>query len=210
MIGAALQTLKGHSGRVSSVAFSPDSKLAMSGSDDKTIRLWETMTGAAVQTLEGHSSRVSSVAFSPDGKLVVLGSNDKNVRLWDTIIGAALQTLEGHLGRISSVAFSLDGKLIVSGSDDETVRLWETMTGAALQTLNGYLGRVSSRLLRCLAFCVPPTFVRINPAGRFPCALCLQTLELYLNLIEALCHGPEFRGQVDSHDRAGGNSYSSF
>jgi len=65
------------------------------------------------------------------------------------------------------------------------------------------------RLLRCLAFCVPPTFVRTNPAGRFPCTLCLQTLELYLNLIEALCHGPEFRGQVDSYDRAGGNGYSS-
>jgi hypothetical protein len=49
-----------------------------------------------------------------------------------------------------------------------------------------------------------------NPAGRFPCSLCVQTLELYLNSIEALCHGPEFRGQVNSHNRAGGNSYSSF
>jgi hypothetical protein len=52
-------------------------------------------------------------------------------------------------------------------------------------------------------------FVRINPVRRFPCALCLQTSELYLNLIEALCYGPKFQGQVDSHDKAGGNSYSS-
>jgi hypothetical protein len=53
-------------------------------------------------------------------------------------------------------------------------------------------------------------FVRINPAGRFPRAMCLETLGLYLNLLEALCYGPEFRGQVDSYNRAGGNSYISF
>jgi hypothetical protein len=46
-------------------------------------------------------------------------------------------------------------------------------------------------------------FIQINPAGRFPCALCLQILGLYLNLLEVLCYSPEFRGQVDSHDRAG-------
>jgi hypothetical protein len=61
----------------------------------------------------------------------------------------------------------------------------------------------------CTKF-VPPTLVRINLAGRFLCALYLETLELYLNLIEALYHGPEFRGQVNNYNRAGGNSYSSF
>jgi hypothetical protein len=55
---------------------------------------------------------------------------------------------------------------------------------------------------------VPPTFVQINPA--FPCALCLKTSELYLSSIEALCHGPEFQGQVDSHHRAGGIGTAAF
>jgi WD40 repeat protein len=67
--GAALQTLKAHSGAVSSVAFSPDGKQVVLGLDNKTVRLWDTVTGAALQTLKGHSRDITTLAFSPDGKL---------------------------------------------------------------------------------------------------------------------------------------------
>ncbi|KAH6694365.1 hypothetical protein BKA61DRAFT_564174 [Leptodontidium sp. MPI-SDFR-AT-0119] len=119
---ALLQTLEGHTGLVTSVAFSPDGKQIVSGSDDATVRRWDAATGQQLlPALEGHTGEVTSVAFSPDGKQIVSGSDDATVRRWDAATGQQLlPALEGHTGLVTSVAFSPDGKQIVSGSRDAT------------------------------------------------------------------------------------------
>ncbi len=76
-----LPDLLGHSRDVNSVAFSPDGKTVVSGSDDKKIKMWSVETGQEIKTLVGHSSTVTSVAFSPDGKTVVSGSEDGDIKL---------------------------------------------------------------------------------------------------------------------------------
>ncbi|KAM3082705.1 hypothetical protein ACMFMF_002359 [Clarireedia jacksonii] len=144
---ALLQTLEGHTKSVNSVAFSPDGKQVVSGSSDRTVRLWDTATGQQIlPVLEGHTSSVYSVAFSPDGKQVVSGSLDRTVRLWDTATGQQiLPALEGHTSNISSVAFSPDGKQVISRSWDRTVRLWDTATGQQiLPALEGHTSSVHS------------------------------------------------------------------
>src|SRR5262245_1480646 len=70
---ACLSTLEGHSSSVCSVAFSPDSTKLASGSNDHTVKIWDTSSGACLSTLEGHSSRVNSVAFSPDSTKLASG-----------------------------------------------------------------------------------------------------------------------------------------
>ena len=64
------------------MCFSPDGRWVASGSDAKTVRLWDAATGRCVRTLEGHGHYVQSVCFSADGRWVASGSWDKTVRLW--------------------------------------------------------------------------------------------------------------------------------
>ncbi|ELS32234.1 MULTISPECIES: WD40 repeat domain-containing protein [Pseudanabaena] len=127
--------LEGHNKSVTSVAFSPDGKTIASGSNDKTIKLWN-LEGKELRTLIGHRNGVWSVAFSPDGKIIASGSSDYTIKLWN-LEGKELQTLTGHSNWVESVAFSPDGKIIASGSSDLTIKLWN-LEGKELRTLTGH------------------------------------------------------------------------
>ncbi|KFY95951.1 hypothetical protein V498_03029 [Pseudogymnoascus sp. VKM F-4517 (FW-2822)] len=167
---AVLQTLEGHSSAVHSVAFSHDSRLLASASDDNTVKIWDAATGTLQQTLEGHSSAVHSVAFSHDSRLLASASDDNTVKIWDAATGTLQQTLEGHSSAVHSVAFSHDSrllasasgdntghgyavysvafsddsKLLASASFDKTVKVWDTATGTLQQTLKGHSWSVGS------------------------------------------------------------------
>ncbi|KAG8795791.1 hypothetical protein FRC16_009954, partial [Serendipita sp. 398] len=128
---ATLNILAGHIEGVLSVAWSVDGRRIVSGSRDKTVRIWDAETGQQHgSSLEGHNGWVLSVDFSPDGRWIVSGSEDKTVRIWDAETGQQHgSSLEGHNDSIQSVAFSPDGRWIVSGSYDKTVRIWDAETG---------------------------------------------------------------------------------
>ncbi|CCO34675.1 hypothetical protein BN14_08780 [Rhizoctonia solani AG-1 IB] len=120
-----------HTDYIRSVVFSPDGRLVASGSDDRTICVFDSHTGHLVLgPLQGHTDLVRSVEFSPDGTHILSGSDDRTVRAWRVKDGApACGPLVGHQGVVMSVGYSPDGASIVSGSLDSTVRVWKAPRG---------------------------------------------------------------------------------
>ena len=142
--GPTILVLEGHTRRINSVAFSPNGRTLASGSNDDTIRLWDTITGNYKQTLVEHTQDINDVVFSPNGRIIAGGSDDDNVYLWNATTGSLLQTFEGHTSKVNSVAFSPDGHTLASGSNDDTIRLWDVNTRQEKQTLEGHRGGVYS------------------------------------------------------------------
>lgn len=122
------RVLKGHTGMVTSVAFSPDGRTLASGADDATVRFWQVSDGSLVRTLKGHRYWVGSVTFSPGDTLLAAGSFP-TVRLWNVQDGTPLHILEGQGGH-----FSPDGAMVASMKGNK-VLLWRVSDGTLLRTL---------------------------------------------------------------------------
>ncbi len=127
-----------HTDDVVSLAFTPDGTRLVSGSHDKTLRLWDTATGLPIgEPLSGHQAEVVSVAVSPDGTLIASGSLDHTVRLWDAgtghPVGAPIPATDALL---MGLAFSPDGRSLAVSGSDSTLRIFDvgaarTVTGTA-------------------------------------------------------------------------------
>jgi WD40 repeat protein len=114
--GKMLQEQKGHTGPLTSIAFSPDGKKLVSASYDKTARIWDVKTGKVLQKLEGHTGFVMSAAFSPDGKEILTTGSKR-----------------------SSHTVIFQGKRETFDADeDRTARIWNAESGKELKQLAGY------------------------------------------------------------------------
>ncbi len=145
--GAWRGEIAGHTDAVLSLAFKPGEYLLASGSDDKTVRIWNLADAnnlRHVRTLKGHASRVWAVAWSPNGQTLASAGDDGTVRLWNPNNGKSLAVLRGHQGPINSVAWSPDGQTLASGSSDETIRIWSLKTKRTLRALKGHANSVAS------------------------------------------------------------------
>jgi WD40 repeat protein/tRNA A-37 threonylcarbamoyl transferase component Bud32 len=135
---ALANSLIGHTDWVGSLAISPDGNTLVSGSGDRSIKIWNLQTNGLKTTLTLHTDAVTSVAITPDGQTLVSGSKDSTIKIWNLQNGSLKSTITGHKDAVNSLAISPDGQSLVSGSADRTIKIWDLRTGELKKTLNGH------------------------------------------------------------------------
>ena len=122
----------------------PDGKRIVTGGEDSTARIWDTVDGHELLTLHGHTRRVFSVSLTQNGQRLITREWDGRVKLWDVVSGRELFTLEGHNGAVACVGVTANGPRIVTGGGDGTAWVWDGATGRELLKLEGHSGFVWS------------------------------------------------------------------
>jgi len=110
---------------IGAMTFTPDAKMLITGSRDRTIKLFEMPQVIEKKTLTGHTGWIRSLAVSPDGNVLVSASDDQTIKFWDLATGRNFRTLKGHTGGVRCITFSPDGTRLASASWDRTIKLWE-------------------------------------------------------------------------------------
>jgi WD40 repeat protein len=144
--GKEIRKLEGHTGPVSGVAISADGTQVISGSADKTVKIWLLESGAVIRQFETPAP-IHDLCLTLDGKQVITAHEDNQIRVWNIAApdpapaeGEAekpVREIKGHSKPVRSVALILPaGTQLVSGSDDNTARIWTLANGAAVRSLN--------------------------------------------------------------------------
>ena len=130
-------------GGVTSVAFSPDGRSALS--DGRPIKLWELATSKVLRTFGQGDGITQSVAFSPDGRFALSGANAIHpLQLWEVATGKEMRSFIAEPGDVRSVAFSPDGRSALSGHFSGLLTLWDMATGKELRSFAGHTRVVNS------------------------------------------------------------------
>jgi WD40 repeat protein/tetratricopeptide (TPR) repeat protein len=130
-----LAVLQGHKDSIWSVAVTPDGKRLITGSHDKTARIWDLATGKQLAVLSGHTGPLQGMAVTADGTRLLTTSMDLTVRVWDLANYRQLAVLNGHTDMVRGVAVTPDGTRAVTGSEDKTLRVWDLASGQQLTVL---------------------------------------------------------------------------
>jgi WD40 repeat protein/serine/threonine protein kinase len=133
-------------GVVASADISPDEKRIVTGSWDRSAKIWDAARGKVLVKLDNiHAGYINSVCYSPDGSRILTASDDGTARLFNAADGAPLEpVLKHHTGRVLQACFSPDGSRILTVSSDKTAKIVDAKTGNVMLTLTGHEWAVRS------------------------------------------------------------------
>ena len=144
-----LAEFKGHTDKVTGLAFSTDldSIYLVSGSADRTVRIWSTVQKKMLHQLDAGTS-VTSVGFIDD-KTIASAGDENQIRLWNAADGKALAPLPGHRGGVAALATSRSAtiKRLASSGADGTIRLWEIDGRKELRSIPRHPGDADALVL---------------------------------------------------------------
>ncbi len=133
-------------GRISVVAYSPDGKQILVGTDGGLVQIWDAQANQPIGKPIRPGVSVNSASFSPDGKRVVTGSSGHTAQIWDIQTGRATGKAMLHDDDVSVVAFGLDGNLVVTGTWNGIVQIWNAETSqptGGLMRQDNYISSVA-------------------------------------------------------------------
>ncbi|CAH1244312.1 DAW1 [Branchiostoma lanceolatum] len=139
------KVLRAHILPLTNVAFNKSGSMFITGSYDRTCKVWDTASGEELHTLEGHRNVVYAIAFNnPYGDKIATGSFDKTCKLWSSETGKCYHTFRGHTAEIVCTAFNPQSTIVATGSMDTTAKIWDVQTGQEISTLMGHSAEIIS------------------------------------------------------------------
>ncbi|HEY7471456.1 MAG TPA: WD40 repeat domain-containing protein [Gemmatimonadota bacterium] len=169
---ACLRTLTGHRGAVQAVALSRDGSVAISGGEDRVLKVWDVTRGACMASLEAHTATIRELVLDPDGKVAVSASIDGTLRVWDLRSGTLSRTL--RTPSPMGLAVSADSTRATVGGSAK-LQVWDLTAGALVRELKGRSDELDAALAEAsegwaqMGGGVPPdisTAVAMTPDGR--------------------------------------------
>ncbi len=133
----------GHTGSVLSVDMSTDMQKIVSGSSDKTVKIWDAQTGELLNSIEAHDKSVYQVEFNPVLNQFASCSSDSTIKIWDAESAELIKMLDDNDCKVFAISYHPSGDYLASCGSNSLIYIWDLSTSKKIKTLEGHNGTIN-------------------------------------------------------------------